>query len=145
MSEPAEPRLFGEAGLFADVVAGGPLDLTRRDDQQTLDSNPALTIVASGHPGVFARHPLAKPSAVVGELGINPLYTVEPVGDQLRLRLAFPSEEYEEEYGACRRYLPETLTLDRAAVAAIATGRVSGDLIELLRRKVIVDLPKRYY
>ena len=29
--ETIEPRLFGEAGLFADVVAGGPLDLARRD------------------------------------------------------------------------------------------------------------------
>ena len=24
--------MFGEAGLFADVVNGGPLDLSRRDD-----------------------------------------------------------------------------------------------------------------
>ena len=31
--ETIEPRLFGEAGLFADVVAGGPLDLSRRDDR----------------------------------------------------------------------------------------------------------------
>ena len=29
--ETLEPRLFGEAGLFADVVGGGPLDLARRD------------------------------------------------------------------------------------------------------------------
>src|SRR3954463_7440160 len=46
------PRVFGEGGLFTDVVAGGPLDLTRRDDQQTLDQSPALTIIASAHPGV---------------------------------------------------------------------------------------------
>ena len=143
--EAIEPRLFGEANLFADVVSGGPLDLARRDSQDTLDTNPALTIVASCHPGVYARHPLTQPSAAAGEFRINPLYTVEPDGDRVRLRLGFPSEEYEEEYGACRQYLPETLTLDRSAVASLATGRVSGDLIELLRRKVIVDLPKRYY
>ena len=29
--ETIEPRIFGEAGLFADVVKGGPLDLSRRD------------------------------------------------------------------------------------------------------------------
>ena len=29
--ETMEPRIFGEAGLFADVVKGGPLDLSRRD------------------------------------------------------------------------------------------------------------------
>ena len=30
--ETLEPRIFGEAGLFEDVVRGGPLDLSRRDD-----------------------------------------------------------------------------------------------------------------
>jgi hypothetical protein len=140
-----EPRLFGEGNLFADVVAGGPLDLTRRDDQDTLDKSPALTIIASRHPGVFARHPLTQPDAAAGELRLNPLYALEPDGDRVRLTLSFPNEEYADEYGACRQYLPETLTLDRAALDAIAAGRVSGELIELLRRKVIVDLPKRYY
>jgi len=70
---------------------------------------------------------------------------VEPDGNRVRLKLTFPNEEYADEYGACRQYLPETLTLDRAAVESLATGRVGGDMIELLRRKVIVDLPKRYY
>jgi uncharacterized protein YbaR (Trm112 family) len=142
--ESLEPRIFGEGHLFADVVAGGPLDLTRRDDQATLDKSPALTIIASRDPGVFARHPLTQPAAA-GELRINPLYALEPDGDRVRLRLEFPNEEYADEYGACRQYLPETLTLDRSAVADLAAGKVSGALVELLRRKVIVDLPKRYY
>jgi hypothetical protein len=100
--------------------------------------------VASRHPGVFARHPLEQP-AVTGELRINPLYAQQPEGEHLRLTLAFPNEEYAEEYGACLRYLPETLTLDRAVVASLAAGSVSDAMIDLLRRKVIVDLPKRYY
>jgi hypothetical protein len=139
------PRVFGEGGLFADVVAGGPLDLTRRDDQQTLDNSPALTIIASAHPGVFARHALTQPAATAGELRINPLYTLKPEGDSIRLRLEFPNDEYADEYGACREYLPETLTLERGVVEALAAGRVPADGGELLRRKVIVDLPKRYY
>jgi hypothetical protein len=143
--ETTEPRIFGEANLFADVVAGGPLDLGRRDDQETLDKSPALTIIASRHPRVFARHPLMKPAGATGELRINPLYALEPDGDRVRLRLEFPNEEYAEEYGACRQYLPETLTLDRSAIDSLAAGRLSEDLTELLRRKVIVDLPKRYY
>ena len=143
--ETIEPRLFGEAGLFADVVAGGPLDLSQRDDQDTLDGDPALTIIASRHPDVFARHPLTQPIAGAGELRINPLYAVVPDGDRVNLRLAFPSPEYEEEYGACRQYLPETLTIQRSVVDSLATGRVAEGVAELLRRKVIVDLPKRYY
>jgi len=143
--ETIEPRVFGEGNLFTDVVGGGPLDLTRRDSAAALDASPALTIVASRHPDVFTRHPLTQPKAAAGELRINPLYAVEPDGDRLRLKLAFPSEEYADEYGACRQYLPDALTLDRSAVASLATGQVSGELTELLRRKVIVDLPKRYY
>jgi uncharacterized protein YbaR (Trm112 family) len=143
--ETFEPRIFGEGNLFADVVAGGPLDLSRRDSKDTLDRSPALTIVASRHPGVFARHPLTQPEKAAGELRINPLYAQEPDGDRVHLRLAFPNEEYAEEYGACRQYLPETLTLDRSAIAGLATGRVTGEFVELLRRKVIVDLPTRYY
>jgi uncharacterized protein YbaR (Trm112 family) len=143
--ETLEPRIFGEAGLFSEVVGGGPLDLSRRDDPETLDRNPALTIIASRNPRVFARHPLPQPGPAAGELRINPLYAIVPDGDRLRLRLGFPSEDYEQEYGACREYLPAELTLDRSAIASLETGRVSGELLDLLRRKVIVDLPKRYY
>ena len=143
--ESIEPRIFGEGNLFADVVSGGPLDLARRDSQETLDKSPALTIVASRHPGVLARHMLSSADHAAGELRINPLYVQEPDGDRVHLRLQFPNEEYADEYGACRQYLPDALTLDRAAIDSLASGTVSGELIELLRRKVIVDLPRRYY
>jgi hypothetical protein len=93
---------------------------------------------------VFARHPLPQP-ATTGELRINPLYAQELDGDRVHLRLAFPNEEYADEYGSCRQYLPETLTLERSAVASLASGRIPAALSDLVRRKVIVDLPKRYY
>ncbi len=107
--ETIPPRLFAEGSLFEDVVGGGPLDLTRRDDKAALDAAPALTIVATRHPGVFVRHPPAS-RPVSGELRVNPLYAAEPAGDRVRLRLRFPSEDYEQEYGACRRYLPDEAT-----------------------------------
>jgi uncharacterized protein YbaR (Trm112 family) len=144
--ETIEPRLFGELGLFDDVVKGGPLDLSRRDDQATLDANPALTIIASRDPRVFQPHPLpATPANATGELRLNPLYAVEHEGEGIRLRLTFPNQEYEDEYGACRRYLPEELTIDRRTLAALDAGALSTDIAELVRRKVIVDLPNRYY
>jgi uncharacterized protein YbaR (Trm112 family) len=143
--ETLEPRIFGEAALFDDVVSGGPLDLSRRETADILDKNPALTIIGSRDPRVFARHPLDAPAAAEGEFRINPLYTVTGDGPLVRLRLGFPSSDYEEEYGACRRYLPEELTLDGALVTSLESGHVSGELVELVRRKVIVDLPKRYY
>jgi hypothetical protein len=148
--ETIEPRLFAEARLFADVVNGGPLDLSRSDTTADLERDAALTMVASRHPGVYARHALPMPTAAAGEFRVNPLYVPaeEPgvaASPGTRLRLRFPSEDYEQEYGACREYLPEEVALDPAAAAALATGRVSPEIADLVRRKVIVDLPKRYY
>jgi len=143
--ETVPPRIFGEFGLFEDVVRGAPLDLSRRDDAATLDRNPALTIIASRNPRVFTPHPLPQAAAAAGELRINPLYSVQPDGERLRLRLGFPSDDYEQEYGACRQYLPEEVTLEPSALASLQAGTVGGELSELVRRKVIVDLPKRYY
>jgi len=148
--ESIEPQLFAEARLFADVVNGGPLDLSRSDTTADLERDAALTIVASRHSGVYARHALPIPTAAAGEFRVNPLYVPADDGAAAaspgtRLRLRFPSEDYEQEYGACREYLPEEVTIDPAAMAALATGRVSPEIADLVQRKVIVDLPKRYY
>jgi hypothetical protein len=140
--EGIEPRIFGEAGLFADVVRGGPLDLARREESGTLDRDPALTIVASHHPGVFRTHPLHPVLEPRGEFRINPLY--QPQDDGARLRLTFPSPDYEEEYGACREYLPDEVDIE-AARRALAGGARSPEADDLIRRRVIVDLPKLYY
>jgi uncharacterized protein YbaR (Trm112 family) len=147
--ETLEPRLFGEAGLFADVVAGGPLDLARRDDAKTLEADPALTIVASRHPGIFAPHPLdPPPSRARGEFRVNPLYVASgaaATNGPGKFRLQFPSDDYEQEYGACRQYLPEEITISREALGALEEGRLPAELTDLVRRRVIVDLPKKYY
>jgi uncharacterized protein YbaR (Trm112 family) len=143
--ETIEPRIFSEAGLFTDVVNGGPLDLSRRDAWDTVEQSVALTIVASRRADVFTPHPIAPPAEPVGELRVNPLYAAHSEGDQVRFELRFPSEDYEQEYGACRGYLPDTFVLDRAALAAIADGRVPPDMADLVRRRVLVDLPRGYY
>ena len=156
--ETIEPRLFAEAGLLADVVKGGPLDLSRRDAPDVLDHDPALTIVATEHPDVFRGHTLEPAASPRGEFRINPLYSVDVEGDRLRLRLRFPSQDYEDEYGACRQYLPEEAVVGQTALRALqagmrpdAPGGVDGrlddldDLDDLIRRRVIVDLPRRYY
>jgi hypothetical protein len=88
---------------------------------------------------------LPQAATAAGELRINPLYAVEADGESLRLKLGFPSEDYEQEYGACRQYLPEEVTLEPSMLASLQAGEVGGELSELVRRKVIVDLPKRYY
>jgi uncharacterized protein YbaR (Trm112 family) len=143
--ETIEPRLFGEAGLLADIVKGGPLDLGRRDAAQALDRDPALTIVATRHPGVLREHALQPPGVPRGELRINPLYKREQEGQRLHLTLSFPSPDYEDEYGACRLYLPDHATIELRSLRALEAGGRPADLEELIRRRVIVDLPSRYY
>ena len=135
-------------GLLADVVDGGSPDLGRRDSAEALDADPALTIIASQRDDVFRRRALESPSVASGEFRLNPLYAAEADGDRVRLRLRFPSEDYEQEYGACRQYLPAEAVVDRAALAALGTSRLPPGLGDLARRLVIVDdrrLPKKLY
>ena len=143
--ETLPPRVFAESNLFADVVAGGPLDLSRHDSKETLDGDPALTVIATERRDVFVRHQLDADRPVSGEFRVNPLYEVEANGDRVRLRLQFPSEDYEEEYGACRQYLPDEAVVHRAALDTLPGGAVPAVLADLARRRVILDLPKRYY
>jgi uncharacterized protein YbaR (Trm112 family) len=144
--ENEDPRIFGESGLFADVVRGGPLDLSRVDSEKTLEAEQALAIVASRHFGMFVPHPLEPPAArPIGEFRVNPLYTVESSdGSVVRYRLQFPSEDYEQEYGACREYLPAQVAIARADLDALAAGGVPSGAAELVRRRVVVDMPLGY-
>ena len=143
--ETLPPRIYGEAGLFEDVVKGGPLDLSRIDSPEALDADPALTIVATRHPGVYVRHEIDRPSSIRGDFRINPLYAVEQLGNELRLRLQFPNTDYEDEYRACRQYLPDQAMVDAAALAELRAGGSPESLTEWIRRSVIVELPERYY
>jgi len=143
--ETIDPVIYGEAGLFADVVAGGPLDLSRLDTREAVDADPALTIVASRDRRVYARHPLDPPSSRPGHYQINPLYNVATQGENLYLRLQFPNADYEDEYGACKQYLPDETVIARAALESLQHGGPTTALDELIRRRVIVKLPEKYY
>ncbi len=145
--ETLEPHVFGESGLFADVVRGGPLDLARVDDGKTLEAEQALAIIASTDPRVFTPHALEPPpERPMGRFVVNPLYAAAggSDGERRRFRLQFPSDDYAQEYGACRQYLPDEIAIARADLDALAAGRVPPGAADLLRRRVVVDLPMRY-
>jgi hypothetical protein len=42
-------------------------------------------------------------------------------------------------------YLPEEVLVERAAIDALPSARLSSGLTSLARRRVVLDLPKRYY
>ena len=58
--------------------------------------------------------------------------------------MRFPSAEYEAEYGAARRYLPERVTLDDARIARAQAGEWDDELRTLRAQHVLLDLPARY-
>jgi hypothetical protein len=83
-------------------------------------------------------------SRATGEFRLNPLYHAVANGDRIQLRLQFPSDAYADEYGACREYLPEQVTLDRDALAILPAPELPASLESLVRDRVILDLPKGY-
>ena len=142
--ETAAPRVFGESTLFADVVRGTTLDLSRTDTDAALDAEVALTLIASPVAAVFEAHQLGTPVATGGEWRINPLFRVEDEGARLRATLQFPNPEYEDEYRACLEYLPDEAFIDAAALRTLQSGAEVESLRDLIRRRVIVELPKLY-
>jgi uncharacterized protein YbaR (Trm112 family) len=146
---PLAPRLFPDSALFDDVVERATVDLTRNVAADALGPEPSFTLVASREPGVFARRPVPPRTAVTGTLAVNPLYAVSRDGDTTTLTLQFPTPEYEEEFGACRRYLPEVLTLAADLTAPLDAARLRASLggavyDDLRRRLVLIDAPPRY-
>lgn len=142
--EAVPARIFGESQLFNDVVAGGPLDLSRQETNEALDGEAALTIVATERPDVYTRHPIGDDADVPGEYRLNPLYVVESEGEKMRLRLQFPSDDYADEYGACRQYLPDDVAVHHTALEMLPGDVVPPALADLARRRVILKLPARY-
>ena len=139
------PRLYGETALLDDVIQRSQVDLSRRETMEALDRELALTLVASTDPSVFQVHAVEARSVARGEFRVNPLYAETQAGDAVELTRRFPSDDYEQEYGAARQYLPESITVDRAALAALPARAIPAALADAARRRVVIDLPARYY
>lgn len=139
----AHPRLFSERMLLEGVVEG-VLHLERRHTPAELAADPALTLLASARPEIFDAH-LALVGAPQGRFRLNPLYHVTTDGSALQLELRFPSADYEDEYGAARLYLPEALSLSPSLLEELALGKRPPEAAELIRRRVILDVPSGYF
>jgi len=142
--EGVEPRVLAESRLFADVVKGDGLDLGYTDELEALNREAALTLIASTVSDVFAVHPIQSPKPSGGEWRINPLYQVREETGLIRATLHFPSPDYEDEYRACREYLPDEVSIDAAALKALQDGGSPESMWEWVRRRVVVELPRKY-
>jgi uncharacterized protein YbaR (Trm112 family) len=142
---PAHPWLFRDSDLLNDILAHTAIDLSRGVTPEQAGDEPSVTLLASRDPQVFRQHRLADPGVLKGELRVNPLYRVEQHGGQATLTLAFPTPEYEEEFGGVRRYLPDTLTLQAELGGRLEPSQFGTAYTDLRRRRVLLDTPARYF
>ena len=142
---PQGPRLFSDARLFDDVVDRRVVDLARDVTPEQLGSEPSFTLIASQRADLFRRYEVPEDRAVTGELAVNPLYRVERRGVASILTLEFPTSEYAEEFGACRRYMPDTLTVEADLTRPIRREALGSRYAELRDRRVLIDAPIGYW
>lgn len=141
---PLQPRLFRDTDLFNDILGHTAIDLSRDVTPEQAGEEPTVTLLASRDGSLFRAHELADPAALTGELRVNPLYRVEQRGPRAILTLAFPTQEYEDEFGEVRRYLPETLTIDADLRGRLEPAQFGAAYTDLRRRRILLDTPPRY-
>ena len=139
-----QPALFSDARLLDGLLEEACIDLSDDRSPDQLRGEPSLTLVASRRKGMRRRVPSPAPGVVAGVLAVNPLYAVDVRAGQSVLTLRFPTPEYEAEFGDCRRYLPDRLTVDADLSGPIDPRRLGRRYAELRRRRVLLDVPRRY-
>ena len=141
---PYNPKLFNDATLFEGLLEHQVVDLTQGLSPTELGQDPVLTLVASRRKDYFRRQSVPSPLSVTGELMVNPLYRIKLIDGKSILKLSFPTAEYEDEFGTCRRYLPDTMTIDADLTGHIEPSMLKVHYEELRRRRVLIDAPKFY-
>jgi uncharacterized protein YbaR (Trm112 family) len=142
--EPHGPRLFRDSRLLDDVLEG-VLDLGKDETPEALAGEPALVVVASRDERVFQRIELPWVAPAPDTVIVNPLYTVERQRDSSVLTLTFPTPEYEEEFAAAKRYLPESVIVPGDLTKEIPVLALGRDRYEALcRQLVFIAAPARY-
>jgi uncharacterized protein YbaR (Trm112 family) len=142
---PHQPRLFRDSMLLDQAVTRGAVDLSRDGAVAVLGGEPSVTLVASRSADLFRRYEPTDIPGVTGELRINPLYNVERRSGTSALSLTFPTAEYEEEFQECKRYLPETCVLAGDATEPMTPQSLGDRYLELRRRRIVIDAPRRYF
>jgi hypothetical protein len=145
-------RVFKESEVLDSVVEHRALDLSQDYSDAELNDEQALFLIATRLAGIFRVYDYPGGQTAAGEWRINPLYRplyrplyeVERNERGASLRLQFPSPSYEDEYKACKRYLPERVELTAETLKNLEAGVLDDSLRELIARYVVLDVPKGY-
>ena len=145
---PLQPRLFRDGDLLASVLDHDVVDLARSVTAADMAAENSLTLVASRDGSLFREHRLPAAARVNGAIVVNPLYAVAQHGAGSTLTLTFPTPEYADEFGGCRRYLPDLLDLPAdltGPLDPVALEAALGvDYASLRHRRVLIDAPPHY-
>lgn len=139
-----EPRLFDDRRLLDDLLERRVVDLARDIPPDACRDTPSITLVAGRNAAPYRRHDVPDRLDVTGVLAVNPLYRAERAGGVSRLTLGFPSPEYEDEFALAKRYLPASVTVAADLAGAVTPAEVGPGYAGLRRRRVLLDLPRRY-
>ncbi len=139
-----EPRLFDDGTLFDEMLAARAVDLARNVEPAELAGAPSITLVGSRRTDLFRRYDVPDRLDVRGALAVNPLYRAEPGDGGTRLKLAFPTPEYEAEFSAAKRYLPSVVTIAPDPRGPLTPADFGDAYAELRRRRVLLDTPRHY-
>ncbi len=137
------PRVFKESDLFESALRRRTVDLSLDYSDEELRDEPALFLIATRLNGIYRVYERGDAPAVSGVLSVNPLYEVSRQEGRVILRLQFPSPDYEEEFGSCKRYLPERVEIDADALND-SPASLNGEELRLIESRVLLDLPERY-
>ncbi len=136
-----DPRLLDEGPILDRWIDAGEVDLAASRPPLQLGRARTIALLA----GSRAPDRLHRPVAVApAHLGLSPLYRAQPDGESFRLNRTWPSELYAREYPDAAKYLPVEALLGPTAVAALRSGRLAAEAVELFRRRVLVDVSASY-
>ena len=135
-------RMIGQAELLAGYLAGKRPDLREPRTAKEFTEEKWLSMVLSRDESLFRDYGSFDhlPHAA-GHLGLNPIYRITHVGDEVRLRFEFPSTWYAFENAGMLAYHPAGARLTRAEYAAAAAGERNA---ELIAKYVQLGLPEHY-
>jgi uncharacterized protein YbaR (Trm112 family)/SAM-dependent methyltransferase len=155
--EPLVPRLFSDTQLRSDLLEKRVIDLGADRSPESLGGEASFSLVAyrdsQGSQGsqrsrvrdVFRRHEVSDDVGPPrGELIVNPLYRIEQQESRSVLTLEFPTPEYADEFGECRGYLPDTLTIDAPVSRRLEAATLRSNYEEFRRRRIVIDAPRGY-